>query len=68
MSNHTETKLASKDITKNWVNTSRFVFYLSLFSILAWVFGASVKLHQQCYKGKPDVEVQSSSKFTPEYK
>ena len=67
MSNHHEEN-KSKDFTKNWVNSSRFVFYLSLFTILAFLVGASVKLKQECYKGKPDVEIQSSTKYTPEYK
>jgi hypothetical protein len=67
MSNHSQ-HTESKDFTKNWVNSSRFVFYVSVFAILAFLFGASIKLNQQSYKGKPDVEVQSSSKFTPEYK
>lgn len=58
----------SKDFTKNWVNSSRFVFYLSVFAILAFLTGASIKLHNVVYKGKPDVEVQSSTKYTPEYK
>ena len=67
MAQHIATK-ETKDFTKNWVNSSRFVFYLSVFSILAFLFGASFKLYQERYKGKPDVEVQSSSKYTPEYK
>jgi hypothetical protein len=67
MSNHTE-HTESKDFTKNWVNSSRFVFYVSVFAILAFLFGVSLRLSHQSYKGKPDIEVQSSSKFTPEYK
>ena len=67
MSNHSE-EIKSKDFTKDWVNSSRFVFYISVFAIVAFLVGASVRLKQECYKGKPDVEVQSSSKFTPEYK
>ena len=67
MSNHSE-EIKSKDFTKDWVNSSRFVFYISVFAIVAFLVGASVRLKHECYKGKPDVEVQSSSKFTPEYK
>ena len=67
MSHLTETK-ETKDFTKNWVNSSRFVFYLSVFCIVAFLTGASIRLYQQCYKGKPDVEIQSSTKYTPEYK
>jgi hypothetical protein len=68
MSNHNEPTVESKDFTKNWVKSSRFVFYLSLCTIIAFLVGTSVRLKQDCYKGKPDVEVQSSTKFTPEYK
>jgi len=68
MSQHHTEEVKSKDFTKNWVNSSRFVFYVSIFSIVAFLFGASFRLFQHRYKGKPDVEVQSSSKYTPEYK
>ncbi|GAC1400069.1 MAG: hypothetical protein NVSMB63_19740 [Sediminibacterium sp.] len=57
-----------KDFTKNWVNSSRFLFYLQLFCMLALVLGGCYRLYNQRYKGKPDVEVQSSSKYSPEYK
>ena len=67
MGNHREV-IKDKDFTKNWVNSSRFVFYLSVFTILAFLFGASVKLYQSTYKGKPDIEIQGSTKYTPEYK
>ncbi|SKA19247.1 hypothetical protein [Sediminibacterium ginsengisoli] len=57
-----------KDFTKNWVNSSRFLFYLQLFCVLAFVLGGCYRLYNQRYKGKPEVEVQSSSKYNPEYK
>ncbi len=57
-----------KDFTKNWVNSSRFLFYLQVFCILAFVLGGCLRMYNQRYKGKPDVEVQGSSKFKPEYK
>jgi hypothetical protein len=57
-----------KDFTKNWVNSSRFLFYLQVFCILAFVLGGCYRLYHQRYKGKPDVEVQSSSQYKPEYK
>ncbi len=65
---HQVEEVKSKDFTKNWVNSSRFVFYLSVFTILAFLFGASLRLYQSTYKGKPDIEIQSSTKYTPEYK
>jgi hypothetical protein len=67
MSNHTEV-IKSKDFTDNWVNSSRFLFYLQIFSVVAFLVGGSVRLYQHRYKGKPDIEIQSSSKYTPEYK
>jgi hypothetical protein len=57
-----------KDFTRNWVNSSRFLFYLQVFCILAFVLGGCYRLYNQRYKGKPEVEVQGSSKYTPEYK
>ena len=57
-----------KDITKNWVTTSRFLFYLQVFCILSFVLGGCFRMYNQRYKGKPEVEVQSSSKYKPEYK
>jgi hypothetical protein len=58
----------SKDIKKSWVNTSRFVFYISVTAIIAFLVGASIRLSGETYKGKPDVEVQESSLYTPKYK
>ena len=57
-----------KDFTKNWVNSSRFLFYLQVFCILAFVLGGCFRMYNQRYKGKPEAEVQGSSKFKPEYK
>jgi hypothetical protein len=57
-----------KDIKTNWVNSSRFLFYLQVFCILAFVLGGCYRMYNQRYKGQPKVEVQSSSKYKPEYK
>lgn len=64
---HTE-ESNEKDFTKNWVNSSRFLFYLQVFCILAFVLGGCYRLYNQRYKGKPDIEIQGSTKYTPEYK
>ncbi len=58
----------TKDFTKNWVNSSRFLFYLQVFCIIAFVLGGCYRLYNQRYKGKPDIEIQGSTKYTPEYK
>ncbi len=60
--------IKEKDFKYNWVSTSRFLFYMTVFCVLSAAIGGCYKLYQQRYTGKPDVEVQSSSKYTPEYK
>lgn len=65
---HETTETSEKDITTNWVSSSRFLFYLQVFCILAFVLGGCYKLYNHRYGGKPDVEVQKSSQYTPEYK
>ena len=61
-------KKKKKDFTKNWVTSSRFLFYLQIFCILAFVLGGCYRLYSQRYKGTPDIEIQPSTKYTPEYK
>jgi hypothetical protein len=58
---------ASKDINSNWVTSSRFLFYVTLFSILALVVGNCSKVFTSGFK-KPNPEVQTSSQYKPEYK
>lgn len=62
------TETVEKDIRANLVTSSRFLFYVQVFCILAFVLGGCYKLYNHRYKGKPDVEVQKSSQYTPEYK
>jgi len=62
------TETSEKDIRHNWVISSRFLFYVQVFCIVAFVLGGCYKLYNHRYKGKPDVEVQKSSQYTPEYK
>lgn len=59
---------AAKDFTRDWVKSSRFLFYLTIFSFLMFVFSCSFRVYKQGYKGKPDIEIQGSTKYTPEYK
>ncbi|GGH57206.1 hypothetical protein HNQ91_000166 [Filimonas zeae] len=68
MSHEIEDNYKEKDFRYNRVSSSRFVFYVSFFCILAFVLGGCFRLYKQRYKGKPDVEIQSSTKYTPEYK
>jgi G:T-mismatch repair DNA endonuclease (very short patch repair protein) len=57
-----------KDFTKNWVNSSKFLFYLQVFVVVAFVFGGCYNLYQHRYKGKPDVVVPDNTLYTPKYK
>ncbi|MFY8128675.1 MAG: hypothetical protein ACOVMM_09880 [Chitinophagaceae bacterium] len=58
----------NNDFTANWVNSSRFLFYLQVTCLVVFLLGACARLYTQRYKGKPDIEIQGSSKYTPEYK
>ncbi|PZP49356.1 MAG: hypothetical protein DI598_08055 [Pseudopedobacter saltans] len=62
------TALKEQDIRYNRVSTSRLLFYLSLTAFICFVAGCSFQLYQHSYKGKPDVEIQGSTHYTPEYK
>jgi len=57
-----------KDFGYNWVTSSRFLFYMQVFCLLAFVLGGCYRLYNTRYKGKPDIEIQSSTKYKPEYK
>jgi hypothetical protein len=65
---HTHHKPDDREFGKNWVTTSRFVFYMQVFAFVAFVAGCSYNVYKQSYKGKPKVEVQESTEFTPKYK
>lgn len=57
-----------KDLSHNWVNSSRFLFYVHIFCILAFILGGCYKMYTKRYKGKPDVEVLDNTLYTPKYK
>ncbi|MEO6069574.1 MAG: hypothetical protein ABIN57_06845 [Chitinophagaceae bacterium] len=61
-------KVHDKDIAYSWVSSSAFLFYLSVFCMVAFLTGAFLKLYTHRYKGKPEVTVQESSLYTPVYK
>lgn len=60
-------KVQDKDFTHNWVSSSAFIFYLSIFCLLAFLFGSCYRLYNQRYD-KLDVTVQESTQYTPKYK
>ncbi len=57
-----------KDFNYNWVNSSRFLFYVQLFCILSLILGGCYELYEHRYQGKPDVEVPDNTLYTPKYK
>lgn len=57
-----------KDLAFNWVTSSRFLFYVQLFCLAAFLAGACYMLYSKRYQGKPDVEVPDNTLYTPKYK
>jgi len=65
---HEITEVQDREFGKNWVTSSRFLFYVTVLTQLAFLIGCSVSVYKGQYKGKPKVEVQSSTQYTPVYK
>jgi len=61
-------KSREKDVRYNWVSSSRFIFYVQMFCMVALFVGMCFQLYQHRYKGKPDVEVPGNTLYTPQYK
>jgi hypothetical protein len=57
-----------KDVKTDWVSTSRFLFYLSVVAVIAFSLAMCYGLYAHRYKGKPHVEVPSSTLYNPVYK
>jgi hypothetical protein len=60
-------KVQDKDIAHNWVSSSAFLFYLQIACIVALVLGGCYKLYTKRFE-KPEVKVQESTLYTPQYK
>jgi hypothetical protein len=62
-------KVQDRDFTHNWVSSSAFLFYLSVFCVLALLFGSCYRLYATRFdKSTPsNVVVQESSMYTPKY-
>jgi len=50
MSQDLQETAAEKDIASNWVTSSRFIFYVSVFALLALVLGNCTKLFTSGFK------------------
>jgi hypothetical protein len=57
-----------KDFRYNWVSSSRFLFYMQVFCIVAFLLGGCYQLYKYRYRGQPDVEVPESTQYSPKYK
>jgi hypothetical protein len=67
--NHPHHGPDEREFGTNWVTSSKYLFYLQVFTLLAFVFGCSYNLYKATrYEAKPRVEIQESSQYTPKYK
>jgi hypothetical protein len=60
-------KVKDRDFTHSWVSSSAFLFYLQIACVVALLFGACYMLYTKRFE-KPEVNVQSSTLYTPQYK
>ncbi|MBD0297939.1 MAG: hypothetical protein ICV51_15350 [Flavisolibacter sp.] len=60
-------KVHDRDFTHNWASSSAFIFYLSIFCLVAFLFGTCAKLYNNRFE-QPEVTIQESTKYTPQYK
>jgi hypothetical protein len=62
-------KIQDRDFTHNWVSSSAFIFYLSVFCLVAFTFGTCFQLYNKGFhRNKYDVTVPDNTKFVPAYK
>jgi hypothetical protein len=57
-----------KDIANSWVDSSAFLFYLSVLCIVALSIGWTYSMYSHRYMGKPNVNVPGNTLYTPQYK
>lgn len=62
-------KVKDRDFTHDWVSSSAFIFYLSVFCFLAFVVGASCILYFTKFENSKvkDPVYQESTLYTPKY-
>lgn len=60
-------KVQDRDFAHNWVSSSGFLFYLQVFCFLAFTLGGCYMLYTKRFS-KPEVPVQESTLYTPQYK
>lgn len=64
---HQNRTIDDKDLSKSWVNSSRFLFYVQVLCIVAFVTGCSYNIYRQRWKGKTEFESQKSTMYNPVY-
>ena len=57
-----------KDFGRNWVSSSRFLWFCQVFLIIAFVLGGCYSLYVHRYQGKPEVNVPGNTLYNPQYK
>ena len=62
-------KVQDRDFTHNWVSSSAFIFYLSVFCFLAFAFGSCYRLYDKRFEKSAvqNVKIQESTQYTPKY-
>ena len=58
---------SGKDFGRNWVSSSRFLWFCQVFLIIAFVLGGCYGLYSHRYK-KPEVQVPENTLYNPKYK
>ena len=61
-------KMKNMDYSYNKVSSSRFLFYVQVIGFVLLLFTVFYTLWANRYQGKPDIEIQSSTLYTPQYK
>jgi hypothetical protein len=60
-------KVQDRDFTHNWVSSSAFLFYLQIACMVFFLVGACYMLYTKRFH-KPEVTIQESTLYTPQYK
>ena len=68
MSQDQKANIDEREFGRNWVTSSRFMFYIQVVALAAFMAGCSGYLYSYRYKGKPKVKVPESTLYTPKYK
>ncbi len=57
-----------QDFSHNWVSSSKFIWKMQIFVVVAIILSACVAQYQHRYKGKPKVNVPENTLYNPTYK